>query len=96
MNLQEYRKLKHISVKQASEELEITGQHIYDIEKRKAFPSRKLSQKINKWSNGLVTQMELLFPEFTVSVNDCRIRLEKKEGNENRGEKPKFQRYANA
>ncbi|MEN6319785.1 MAG: helix-turn-helix transcriptional regulator [Syntrophaceae bacterium] len=75
MNLQEYREFKSISVKKASEELGICRQHIYDIEKRKAFPSRKLSKKISEWSGGLVTQGELLFPDLSKLIKDNLVKL---------------------
>ena len=76
MNLLQYRKLHYISVKQASEELGISRQHIYDIEKGKAYPSRKLSIKIYQWSNGLVNQLELLFPDSAPSVNDYLMKID--------------------
>ena len=82
MNLHQYRKLNYISVKQASEELGISRQHIYDIEKRKSFPSRKLSVKIYEWSHGLVSQVELLFPDVTKSISDYLVKVENRKGNE--------------
>jgi len=75
MNLKEYREFKNISVLQVSKELNISRQHIYDIEKSKSFPSRKLAVKINKWSGGFITQGELLFPDVTASVNDNLITI---------------------
>ena len=68
MNLHEYRKFRDISVKKGSEEIGISRQHIYDIEKGKSFPSRKLCIKICKWSDGLVSELELLFPHLTKSA----------------------------
>lgn len=91
MNLHQYRKLNYISVKQASEELGVSRQHIYDIEKRKSFPSRKLSVKIYEWSHGLVSQVELLFPDLTKSISDYLVKVENREGNESRRNKPKIQ-----
>ncbi|MCX5847310.1 MAG: helix-turn-helix transcriptional regulator [Deltaproteobacteria bacterium] len=91
MNLLEYRKSNFISVKQASEELGISRQHIYDIEKGKSFPSRKLSIKICKWSDSLVNQVELLFPDLTKSVSDSLVKVEKWKGNESRSKKRKTQ-----
>ncbi len=88
--MQEYRKLKCISVKQASEEIGISRQHIYDIEKGKAFPSRKLSLKICKWSNGLVTRLELLYTDLTTSAKDNLIKLENWEEKGGRNKKRKF------
>jgi DNA-binding XRE family transcriptional regulator len=82
MNLHQYRKLNYISVKQASEELGVSRQHIYDIEKRKSFPSRKLSVKIYEWSHGLVSQVELLFPDLTKSISDYLVKVENRKGNE--------------
>jgi len=92
MNLHQYRKLNYISVKQASEELGISRQHIYDIEKRKSFPSRKLSVKIYEWSHGLVSQVELLFPDLTKSISDYLVKVENREGNESRSKKPRMHR----
>ena len=91
MNLLEYRKSNFISVKQASEELGISRQHIYDIEKGKSFPSRKLSIKICKWSDSLVNQVELLFPDLTKSVSDSLVKVEHWKGNESRSKKRKTQ-----
>lgn len=76
MNLYEYRRLNFITVKQASEELGISRQHIYDIEKGKSFPSRKLCMKISRWSNGLITEGELLFPDLTKSANGNLVSIE--------------------
>lgn len=75
MNLHEYREFRGISVNQVSKELGISRQHIYDIEKRKAFPSRKLSKKISEWSGGLVTQGELLFPDLSKLIKDNLVKL---------------------
>lgn len=83
MNLLQYRTLNYISVKQASKELGISRQHVYDIEKGRSFPSRKLSIKISTWSNGAVTVSELLFPDFTKSVSDYLIKIENWAGQEN-------------
>ncbi|HYA14009.1 MAG TPA: helix-turn-helix transcriptional regulator [Syntrophales bacterium] len=91
MNLYQYRKLNYISVKQASEELGVSRQHIYDIEKRKSFPSRKLSVKIYEWSHGLVSQVELLFPDMTKSISDYLVKVENWEGNESQSKKHKMQ-----
>jgi len=91
MNLHQYRKLNYISVKQASEELGVSRQHIYDIEKRKSFPSRKLSVKIYEWSHGLVSQVELLFPDVTKSISDYLVKVENREGNKSQSNKPKVQ-----
>ena len=91
MNLHQYRKLNYISVKQASEELGVSRQHIYDIEKRKSFPSRKLSVKIYEWSHGLVSQVELLFPDLTKSISDYLVKVENREGNKSQRNKPKLQ-----
>jgi transcriptional regulator with XRE-family HTH domain len=73
MNLQEYREFRGISVQQVSKELGISRQHIYDIEKRLSFPSRKLCKKINIWSGGFITRGELLFPDEATSKNDNLI-----------------------
>jgi DNA-binding XRE family transcriptional regulator len=91
MNLHQYRKLNYISVKQASEELGVSRQHIYDIEKRKSFPSRKLSVKIYEWSHGLVSQVELLFPDLTKSISNYLIKVENREGNASQSKKPRTQ-----
>ncbi|MEN6319788.1 MAG: helix-turn-helix transcriptional regulator [Syntrophaceae bacterium] len=90
MNLKEYRKLKYMSVIQVAEELGITRQHIYSIEKGETYPSRKLAVKIYKWSDCLVTMGELLFPDIDKSVKDNLVHFENWEENEKRNEKCKF------
>jgi DNA-binding XRE family transcriptional regulator len=91
MNLLQYRKLNYISVKRASEELGISRQHIYDIEKGKAFPSRKLSIKICEWSNGSVNQFELLFPELVPSVTDYLVKVDNWAARGSRSKKRRMQ-----
>jgi DNA-binding XRE family transcriptional regulator len=91
MNLLQYRKLNYISVKQASEELGVSRQHIYDIEKGKAFPSRKLSIKICQWSNGSVNQLELLFPDLASSITDYLVKIDDWEARGSRSKKRRMQ-----
>ena len=91
MNLLQYRKLNYISVKQASEELGISRQHIYDIEKGKAFPSRKLSIKICQWSNGSVNQLELLFPDLAPLATDYLVKVDNWESRGSRHKKRRMQ-----
>jgi transcriptional regulator with XRE-family HTH domain len=87
MDLREYRKVKYITVRKASEELGISRQHIYDIEKRKSFPSRKLSIRIYEWSNGLVNHVDLLFPDLSKSLNDNIVKLDNWEEKERQNKK---------
>ncbi len=61
MKFNQYRKENKISVRQASEELGVSRQHIYDIDKGQTYPSRKLAVKIENWSGGLVKKEEMLF-----------------------------------
>lgn len=61
MKLQEYLQWKEIPVLQASKELGVTRARIYQL-LRGSPASRKLSLKIEKWSEGTVTRNELLFP----------------------------------
>jgi DNA-binding XRE family transcriptional regulator len=50
-------KLKRV---QAAKKLGISRQHLYDILKRNAYPSRKLALRIEDLSNGKVKAKELL------------------------------------
>lgn len=60
MNLLTFRKINNLSVIKLSTQLNISRQHLYDIEKGKAFPSRKLAKQIEDFTNGVVTAKELL------------------------------------
>ena len=63
MNFKEYLAENNISVRRASEELGVSRQHIYDIEKGQTYPSRKLARKIEDWSGGIIKKEGLLFGE---------------------------------
>jgi len=61
MKLDDYLKLRKITVIQASSQLGITRARLYQIFKGSP-TSRKLSQRIETWTNGAVNRYELLFP----------------------------------
>jgi len=63
MDIKEYRKKHGLSVIQVSKSLEVSRQHITDIEQGRAFPSRKLAKKIIEWSNNEITCDDLLLRE---------------------------------
>ena len=62
MLLKEYRKKQALSVIAMAKKLKISRQHVYDIERRKAYPSRALALRIEKATGGLVPAWALLLP----------------------------------
>lgn len=66
MELKEFlnlQKLKHgISARYIARELDITEQHLSKLSKKAYAPSRLLAKKIESYTGGLVTCMELLYP----------------------------------
>lgn len=60
MNLTEYRKSNGISVIEMAKLLNKSRQHIYDIEKGNAYPSRKLAKRIETLTKKKVKAAQLL------------------------------------
>jgi hypothetical protein len=64
MKLQQYfDKNPKIKLCEAAKELGITRQRLWEI-RTGSTPSRKLANKIEKWSKGKVKAVELIFPDF--------------------------------
>jgi DNA-binding XRE family transcriptional regulator len=63
MKLKKYRTMHKLSVADVADSLGVSRQHIYEIERGSAFPSRSLALKIEAYTKGYVTAMDLLFPD---------------------------------
>ncbi len=61
MKFSEILKENKISIRQAAEALNVSRQHLYDIEKGLNYPSRKLAIRMEDWSGGILKKEELLF-----------------------------------
>ena len=59
MNIKTFRTKNNLSIIAIAKILNISRQHVYDLESGKAFPSRKLAAAIEKKMDG-VTARELL------------------------------------
>jgi len=60
MDLKTYRTKNGIKMPDMAKALKKTPQHLYEIERGIAFPSRKLAQEIESQTEGNVTAIELL------------------------------------
>jgi DNA-binding XRE family transcriptional regulator len=60
MKLKQYRTKHHLSVIQLAKILDLSRQHIYDMEREKVYPSRQLALDIETKLKGEVTARELL------------------------------------
>jgi len=63
MDLKTYRSKNNIRMVDLAKIVNKTPQHLYEIERGSAFPSRKLAFRIEQATGGAVTLRELLFPE---------------------------------
>lgn len=63
MELKTYRVQNNIKMSELAKRLNKTPQHLYEIERGSAFPSRALALRIEQATGGAVTLRELLFPE---------------------------------
>ncbi len=63
MELKTYIEKRGLTVPKLANKLNITKQHLYDILRGKAFPSRKLAAKIEDETEGAVKRTDLLYPE---------------------------------
>lgn len=62
MQLKNYRIQNKLSVAKVAQNLSVTRQHIYEIERGSAFPGRSLALRISEYTNGAVSVEDLLFP----------------------------------
>lgn len=62
MDLKTFRYKNNIRMCDLAKMLNKTPQHIYEIERGSAFPSRNLALRIEQATGGMVTLRELLFP----------------------------------
>ena len=62
MNLKEFRTNNRLTVADVASSLGITRQHVYEIERGSAYPSRKLALRIEEATKGAVTLRDL-FPK---------------------------------
>lgn len=62
MKLKEYRIKNNVKMSEIAKSVKKSVQHLYEIERGDAFPSRKLALAIEKETSGAVTSQELLFP----------------------------------
>lgn len=60
MDIKTFRTAHNLSVIKMAELIGITRQHIYEIENKKSYPSRRLAKIIQDRTNGEVTAHELL------------------------------------
>ncbi len=63
MKLKSYFKARKVKVPDMAQRLKISKQHLYEILRGEAFPSRKLALRIEQETGGVVKSAELLFPE---------------------------------
>jgi len=62
MSLKEFRTNNRLTVADVASSLGITRQHVYEIERGSAYPSRKLALRIEEATGGAVTLRDL-FPK---------------------------------
>jgi plasmid maintenance system antidote protein VapI len=60
-SLKDYMKQNNITVVRAAAELNVSRQHIYDMLRGDAYPSRKLALRIEDWSQGELKKEGLIF-----------------------------------
>lgn len=63
MKLKQYRQERNIPARTFAKKVLVSVQHIYEIERGVAFPSRSLARRIAKSTKNMVTERELLFPD---------------------------------
>lgn len=60
MDIKTFRINNHLSVIKMAELVGVSRQHIYDLEKQRAYPSRKLAAKIQAITNNDIKASEIL------------------------------------
>jgi len=68
MNLKKYRTENNIKMAVIAAAVGKSVQHLYEIERGVAFPSRKLAKKLEEFSDGDMTAEELMFPKKGLPV----------------------------